>query len=374
MNKYNCLLLALILAGCSSEKGTQEDPAKNVEISYSIDTVMVDAKDEFLFLNWQIGISDVDTESKLLYNLNPESLRLEVIDLEQLELKELVQLEKEGPNGVGGGFVIGVDKKTNGDLFLLDVTGIFQLAPDYSKIKKILFEGENLSNQGLPADATIDIDAVVSKEGDRIASLYQEIGAKGKYLGLAVLNVDTEKLTLHPTDFLQYLKDLEIYMVQEGMTRVSHPETFDIKFFNNKLLISTAAKNEIWIYDLKSDSLTNRTYESKLTSNVKSGNYERITESMERFQEEAKKKSSEVTFNPLIQDPERKVFWRLTKEGKSTVLTVFDEDMNMLGEKLIEEKYNAGNSPFFLNGAIYQFLNVDDEMAFVRLKPEINEE
>lgn len=374
MNKYNCLLLALILASCSSEKGTQENSAKKVEISYSIDTVMVDAKDEFLFLNWQIGIADVDTQNKLLYNLNPESLRLEVIDLEKLRLKELVQLEKEGPNGVGGGFILGLNKPSNGDLFLLDVSGIFQLAPDYSKIKKILFEGENLSNQGLPVDATIDIDAVVSNEGNRIASLYQEIGAKGKYLGLAVLNVDSEKLTLHPTDFLQYLKDLEIYMVQDGMTRISYPEQSNMQFHNNRLLINTAAKNEVWIYDLDKDSLTNKTYQSKLTSNSKPGNYERTTESMNRFQEEGKKKSSEVTFNPLIHDPERKVFWRTTKEGEKTVLTVFDEDMNMLGEKLIEEKYNAGNRPFFLNGAIYQFLNVDDEMAFVRLKPEIKEE
>ncbi|WP_425636890.1 DUF4221 family protein [Algoriphagus yeomjeoni] len=369
MKKLSYLLAVLAFASCSSEKETQEEPTKNVEISYSIDTVLVDAKDEFLFLNWRLGISDVDTESKLLYNLNPESLRLEVIDLEKLELKELVQLEKEGPNGVGGGFVIGLDKPSNGNLFLFDVTGIFQLSPDFTKIKKILFEGENLSNQGLPAEAMIDIDAAISEEGNLIASLYQEVGAKGNYLGLALLNVDTEELSLHPTDFLQYLKDLEIYMVQDGRTRMSFPEQHKMQFHANKLIINTSAKNEVWMYDLDTDSLTNKVYESKLTSNAKSGNYERTTESMERFQEEGKKKSSEVAFNPLMHDPARKVFWRTTIEGKTKVLTVFDQDLNMLGETQIEEELEIGNNTFFLDGAIYQFLNIDDEMAFVRLKP-----
>ena len=161
-------------------------------------------------------------------------------------------------------------------------------------------------------------------------------------------------------------------MVQDGLTRVSHPETFDMQFFNDKLLITTAARNEVWIYDLESDSLTNKTFESKITSNVKSGNYETITESMERFQEEVKKKSSEVLFNPLIHDAERKVFWRITKDGKMTVLTVFDESLNMLGEKLLDGKFSGSNTSFFLNGAIYQFLNVEDELAFVRLTPNLN--
>ena len=372
MNNFRYIAFAIALASCSSGKKSKEENNQPIEISYAIDTVMVDSQDEFLYLNWNLGISDVDAKSKLLYNLNPESLRLEVIDLDKLELKELVQLEKEGPNGVGGGFVIGLDKPSSEDLFLLDVSGIFQLAPDYSKIKKILFEGDELKEQGLPVDATLDIDAVISDEGDLIASAYQEIGPKGKYLGLALLDVTSEELRLHPTDFLQYLKELEIYMVQDGLTRVSHPETFDMQFFNDKLLITTAARNEVWIYDLESDSLTNKTFESKITSNVKPGNYETITESMERFQEEVKKKSSEVLFNPLIHDAERKVFWRITKDGKMTVLTVFDESLNMLGEKLLDGKFSGSNTSFFLNGAIYQFLNVEDELAFVRLTPNLN--
>ena len=96
MNKFKLIIpvFLAVLASCSSKENTAEN---SMEFSYSIDTVMVDSKDHFFFLNWSLGISDLTQDKKLLYNLNPESLLLEVIDMDELALKETVQLEKEGP-------------------------------------------------------------------------------------------------------------------------------------------------------------------------------------------------------------------------------------------------------------------------------------
>ena len=139
------------------------------------------------------------------------------------------------------------------------------------------------------------------------------------------------------------------------------------------MILNTSAKNEAWIYDRATDSLFQKSFTSHLTSNVKKGAYETITESMEAFKEEGKKKASEVNFGPLVYDAEHKLFWRFSGEGKTKVLTVFDDELNLLTEELLPENFGIGRKPYFLDGMLYQFLNIDDELAFIRLKPILEE-
>jgi len=50
------------------------------------------------------------------------------------------------------------------------------------------------------------------------------------------------------------------------------------------------------------------------------------------------------------------------------VLSIFDENLNLIHEEAGD--YRA--IKFIRNGKIYRFINIDDEMAFVRLKPSID--
>jgi len=353
---------------CSAPDKESED---TFNFNYAIDTVMVESKDHFFFLNWNLAISDVDEKNKLLYNLNPETLLLEVIDLEKLQLKETIQLEKEGPNGVGGGFIVGIDKSSKGDLFLMSLQGVHQLDAEYSKVKEIQLDGNHLQEQGLPPNAEIDIDGIISENGKFIVAPYNERGPKGRILGLAILEVETGQLQLFPADFLQYLKEMEIYMVQDGRTVASQREAFSMKLLKDKVIISSEAKNELWIYDRELDSLYAKAFQSTLTADSKPGNYKRLVESMEEFNAEGAKKGEEVHFYPFIHDGDNNVFWRISVEGKTKVLSAFDESFDMLGEKVLEENIDFGSQAFLLDGTIYQFLNIADELAFVRLKPSI---
>ena len=52
------------------------------------------------------------------------------------------------------------------------------------------------------------------------------------------------------------------------------------------------------------------------------------------------------------------------------VVTFFDTDYTMLKEQKLENFTNSGTR-FFKDGMLYSFLNVDDELAFVRLKPNL---
>jgi hypothetical protein len=55
-----------------------------------------------------------------------------------------------------------------------------------------------------------------------------------------------------------------------------------------------------------------------------------------------------------------------------TVLTAFDPDFNQLHEELLPSDFILPRKYFARKGMIYLFLNIDDELAFVRLKPNFN--
>lgn len=96
-------LLLGILFSCSkpSEKvawGYLED------VEFLVDTLMVDAGEEIIFLKYELLTADVGVDGKYLWNFNMDDHSLEKINLEQLFLEEKIPFEKEGPNGTGEGF------------------------------------------------------------------------------------------------------------------------------------------------------------------------------------------------------------------------------------------------------------------------------
>jgi hypothetical protein len=56
-----------------------------------------------------------------------------------------------------------------------------------------------------------------------------------------------------------------------------------------------------------------------------------------------------------------------------TVLTAFDPDFNQLHEELLPSDFTLPRKYFAREGMIYTFLNIDDELAFVRIKPKLHE-
>ncbi len=54
-----------------------------------------------------------------------------------------------------------------------------------------------------------------------------------------------------------------------------------------------------------------------------------------------------------------------------TVLTAFDPEFSQLHEELLPSNFNFPSKNFTRQGMIYSFLNIDDELAFVRIKPSL---
>ena len=87
------------------------------------------------------------------------------------------------------------------------------------------------------------------------------------------------------------------------------------------------------------------------------------------------KVNAQVKYERLLWDESRGYFFRLASvlipsmiddvlSRRQVFLLVFDEGLNLLGEKELEEMESVPSFPFFKDGKLYSYVNVEDELGF----------
>ncbi len=67
-----------------------------------------------------------------------------------------------------------------------------------------------------------------------------------------------------------------------------------------------------------------------------------------------------ITDSPLFESPEKRQISKI-------FLSVFDEEFNLIGESAVSQLDQVPNSVFAKDGHIWHYVNVDDELGFVRM-------
>ena len=381
MKKLFYLTVFASLLACG-EKNPDSEKASSIELTYEIDTVMVDAGEHFFFLNWGLGIADVSADRKLLYNLNPQTLVLEVVDLDGLALKETIQLEKEGPNGVGGGFVSRLQVLENGNLMLFDFNKIIEINPAGDLLKSYEFNANTLTGYEFGETDKVSYSGLFSPDGKIYVGEMVDDDFKAPSKGLALINIENMELKFVATDASSKLDEFRIMLEMDtegGTSSMSMGESVFIRFMEDQLVVSNSALNEAYIYNIVSDTLVYKTFEATLTGNERIKNFPNQVDSREALFEASKEKQKQVRFGPMIPQTEENLIWRFSTDMdrmiadsvvSKDVVTLFDTDFNMLEEQTLENFTNS-SSQFFKDGMLYSYLNINDEMAFVRLKPQV---
>ncbi|MEN2280672.1 DUF4221 domain-containing protein [Algoriphagus sp. SE2] len=378
MKKFFYLTAFAILLSCG-ERNSETESAKSFELTYEIDTVMVDPGDHFFFLNWGLGISDLTQDNKLLYNLNPESLLLEVVDMDNLALKETIQLEKEGPNGIGGGFISKLQVLGNGNLVLFDFNKIVEISTRGELVNKYEFDRNTLTGYEFGETDVVSYMGTFSPDGKIYVGELEDESFRKPAKGLAVIDLEKMEVNFVPTDAISKLDEFRIMLEMNGNAMMSMGESSYMNFINGQLVLSNTAMNEVYLYDISRDSLMHKTFEAGLTGNERIKNFPTQVDSREALFDASKEKLKQVKFGPMILQKEENLIWRFSTDMDrmiadsvvtKDVVTFFDPDYTMLKEQTVENLSNS-STRFFKDGMLYSFLNVDDELAFVRLKPTI---
>ncbi|WP_339866980.1 DUF4221 family protein [uncultured Algoriphagus sp.] len=381
-----CYLIGLfLLASCGQQPVEVQLPVANVfpDFNYVLDTVFIDAGEEKIYLDMELNMSDYSLNEGRLYNLTPESGRVEVIDLENHKLDSIINYKINGPNSVKQYFPFGIKKTLLGDTFFKEYHVIHKVNSAGKKTDSYELINRELSGDRLPFDTEIDGLGEISPDGSFLASFYGNFKIGGSVLGIAKVNLKDKSLKLIPIDFWDELKEYTVTVDYDIGKRNSSPELKFLLLNGPDIILSTSASNELWYYDAESDSVIHREFHSRITSDKKSGKYRKDIKDQPLYMYWVKRKNDEVVFGPLVKDHQAHLFYRYSRElDKSNptkpkyvfVLTVFDEKLDQIHEQRLQNsipiigKYFEGKT-FVHKGSIYSYLKKADELAFIRLKP-----
>ncbi len=303
-----------------------------------------------------------------------------------MKLEKQVQFETDGPNNVESPFwmkIIG-----NGSELMLN---------GYSASLKFNLDGirlDKIYTRGSLASRSLSGDSLSSSEG--ITSGASSINPSGRYFyghyfgfdegqiseqSIGIVEIDLVNKSLKKVFIpeLKKLLDYEIYYSDGGgAPSIGYLPYFFLWSDDDRVLISNSCINEVIIYHRKEDSVEVKSYQSKLSANQKDPPIKKHNNDS-YYNEYIKTSQDQIDFNKLVYDADHKVFIRFStdtdlsrttvdKKVKRNIITVFDQDLNMIQEAIIPEFTEASISNYFIkDGKVYITQNLDDEVAFLTI-------
>jgi hypothetical protein len=383
MNRTHFLLsiFALAVVGCSSNNSEQKN-TRSKEISYELDTVMVDAGDEFIHVQWQMMSSDLSKDETNLFNFKTgsENPGLEIIDLEKLKLDQVIPMSLDGPNGIRHPYISDVYLLSDGSYYFSNSYDIFHFDQNGNKLSTLTFSNHEFIGDKLPDGTRIDLNQTLSEDEKSIITFYSDEKLENAPLGFTVFDLENESFYYKPLDILKELEKYRINLYFNGYPSGAMFSSFHLLAKNDSLIFSNGGVNQLYFYDLETDSLSFKSYNSQYTSYEITKSFPGRVESEEEYRALIKDSEKEVRYGPLYFDRKNEVYWRFTSEfdrmkGDTTifdiVLTAFNPQFEQIGEVLLQDDFVLPYKVFMKDGLIWTFLNMDDEVAFVRLKPTL---
>jgi hypothetical protein len=259
MRKLTTIILALFCFSC--EQSTDVEENKSFDFSYTVDTVMVDPGDGIVFLRLGLNTAALTPKQNQLYNFNPAAAELEIIDLESLQMTDRIKMEKEGPTGTGRPrkIVISPDGKT----FFIGFTDLREFDPSLTNMKTYKIQSETF--EGLQPDESLDFDLTLSQDGKHIYASYGSENEKQAKTGLAILELENMRLKTYPMEIWKRLHAYVRSFYADGQMISKTNEQAYIDPVEQRILISSANFNEVYILDLGTDSITHKIFDSQLT-------------------------------------------------------------------------------------------------------------
>lgn len=379
-NHLFLLFYILLLYSCNQPSSESE---KVVGLDISIDTVMIDTGEDFINLRFGIYFSGLSNDKKYLFNSGGTSPYLERINLETLKFEEKMIFDDDGPNAFGE-YVHGVSTDVNNNLILTsgDGTSIFNL--EKQKLKKYLLDGRDFEGDKLEGREQFTSKIIPSQDYNTLFGLVQNY-ANGEIF-FVIVNENMQSLQKIKLEGFERASEFSVTYSVGGGASIAYQKT-EILRLGNKLIITNPIFSRIAVYDLSEKSL--RYYECKptLTAIEKVGEYTREVNSMDEFEIEKTKIGEEVTFLPLMIDLNNEKYVRLSIIGKPKIndkglpemndhivfVSILNDSFEVVNE--VEVGYGVGKlfstsipqKPFLKDGKVWLYLNMDDELAFVRL-------
>jgi len=303
----NKLIFYIFFLGvtCSCHERSGNESTISNSISFSIDTVYVDAKTEFLFLFGNLAGSSISRNKSLLCVFNRIEMALEVIDLDCLMLKKKIQFEIEGLYGTGP--YISDFSIYNSDEVIFHTNNRYGHFD--SKGKKIKSYQFDFGDSGL-------------SEVEYLSRLFSWDKGKVNFgiisnsvsdlTYLAEIDLNSGEIKRVPLPEFKDLKDYAVSITRNGRTSGGFGPRVKISQSSNRMILSSDFSNKFFIYQLGSKELSFKTVESSIIPNQKELPEFNVAETMDQYYSFQQAYYEDINFLPPFWDERREVFLRFS--------------------------------------------------------------
>lgn len=372
------ILIGFLLWSCGSKES--ENKLDYSSITFSMDTVVVDPGDEILNLKYGLYVSAISDDKRFLYVWDPDAFKINEIDLNSLSLRNQFTFEKEGPDGVGNTFISWMALVDNN--FILSgfgSRGVF--TKEGKKLKDLRIKAEEFTGDSLDVGRDYDSKPIILQNGSVMLGLMNNWVA-GTF---DLVKTDFDKKTIQKFSFagIDQLPDYKIILRSDRMMMIYGSDK-NFQKVGSQAIFSNSSYADMYVMDINSDSIKQVTYTPTLTKARKKGGYPDEVDTEKAMQDLRAQIYSEINFLAPVWDEERKVFYRfsytseeissnISEEEESNsknriYLSVLNEKLELIGESPLENINFIPHGAFVKDGMIWAYLNVDDELGFLRIK------
>ncbi|EOZ92145.1 hypothetical protein A33Q_4238 [Indibacter alkaliphilus LW1] len=381
MKNFLLIALGLLLFSCGENK--TETKADFSNITFSMDTVIVDPGEEIINLRGGLWSSTMNSDNSKLYLWDNQVSTLDIIDIDGLKLIEKVKFEKEGPNGVGS-YVNWMSLTDDNQILLANHQGIGKFDLNSNKLSElkleqgkfegdVLLEGESFHNKSFALEGRDVVYGLLGNPWRSPKGTLSKVDFEAKII---------KKIDLPGEDVLpEYVVNGNTENMSTIITSIKN-----VRKFGDRLVLSSSGYTDLYVLDLKNDSVYHVDYSPQLSAKAKKGNYPSDVDSEKRLREVIQDIYAEINFQPPIWDEQNKRYYRFSFETSpmennnwplfqsaeqkplsKLFLSVLDEDFNLLGESDLSHLGSVPTFAFVKDGKIWYYVNVDDELGFVRM-------
>ncbi|WP_425636894.1 DUF4221 family protein [Algoriphagus yeomjeoni] len=379
MKKLLAISFLVLLSACgekpiSEEVSDVEEPKNILEnLTYSIDTVVVDPGDEIINLKHLNSIYVSLSPSKnQFYFFDRSRFILHEIDLNSLKLVNNYPFEEEGPDGIGR-FVYHFKSLPNGNFWVQDLLGSTSVFSKTGKrIKKFEFNEEELLKD-FPLGLNLTYELQVDFERKKLYSLPLLFKVEGKHFAVMDSSGQTEKIIELPE-----FDKIEKYKVEYNSGRDGgdgRGELVRLEQPNDLVLISSTVGNGIYIHNPELDSLMYQEFPHELTPLEKDVNVKNVVQSPKELEAEREKFHTQIDYWGFYWDEKTERYFRFASIGipRANVdspkkyehfLFVYDKELTLKGEAKLDNLETIPRAGFFKDGKLWSYVNVEDELGF----------
>lgn len=248
------------IAACSTEK---KESLENFEFNLTQDTVVVDAGDGIINLQFGLSSPELSADGKYLFNYIFNQPKFDKINLETLSFEKTLEFEEEGPNGIGN-YVAGyaLTDKDQIMMWSYGLHGIFD--QNGEKVKDLRLDkiaGDEISGSGFLPLRLIEHP----QDPNTIFGLY--VKWAGNEYFLIKFDLQNESFVKIPLPETERYKEFRMEIESDGRPVGGFGPSPEPITIDDRIIMTNIAFNEAYVYDMSLDSLYTISWNSTLTEN-----------------------------------------------------------------------------------------------------------